>query len=223
MGWHKERIRQALNLYNKFRKYHNLFDTFEVEDMSSDEIENAWPDTTSGEFSHLSQVEIETLNSICLTNLDHDILTINNPKIAVFDIDDTVFNSQFIWACLSNKELGCKTFTDVYKKVGDLNSPIPSTINMIKQLHFQDVKIFFLTARPESDRPVTIENLERFIKDIPYTLEMVGYAEGIDDRKRASILKWKDKYNILFYMDDDSKNRTKVRDLGIVTLDVVGG
>jgi hydroxymethylpyrimidine pyrophosphatase-like HAD family hydrolase len=140
-------------------------------------------------------------------------------KLAIFDIDNTIFNSNFVWGHL---RCGCKTFTEVYEKFGDLNIPIYSTINLIKQLNKQGIRIALLTARPIGDLDITKNNLRRFIPDVPHLIKMVGYNEGIDERKKEAIEKWQELFEVLLFMDDDKKNRDIVSEMGILTLDVLG-
>lgn len=140
-------------------------------------------------------------------------------KIAIFDVDNTVFDSNFVWSALKND---CKTFTEAYEKYGDFNFPIKSTINLIKQLSKSNVKIQFLTARPESDRTITNENLKKWI-DVPYELKMVGFENGIAERKANFLESLKSDYDILFFMDDNEENRKQIQKLGIVAIDTIGG
>lgn|SRR5574344_550567 len=140
-------------------------------------------------------------------------------KCAIFDIDNTIFDSSWVWQALKG---GCKTFSECYEKHGDLNAPIESTINLIKELQDNGVQIVLLTARPESDRGVTISNLYSVGLNASFMkLIMVGYEEGIDERKSEKINEIKSKYDILFFMDDDINNRIKVIELGIIAIDVL--
>lgn len=140
-------------------------------------------------------------------------------KCAIFDIDGTIFNSSWVWAALKS---GCKTFSECYEKHGDLNTPIESTINLINELQNNRIKIILLTARPDSDRFITVSNLFNVSLDAcMMKLIMVGYQDGIDERKAEVITEIKSKYDVLFFMDDDVNNRIKAMELGVVAIDVL--
>lgn len=143
----------------------------------------------------------------------------NKNKCAIFDIDNTIFDSSWVWAALKN---GCKTFSECYEKHGDLNTPIVSTLNLIKELEVNNIKIILLTARPESDRGVTISNLFNVGLNASFLkLYMVGYEDGIDERKGEILNTIKCTYDIILFMDDDKNNRIKASKLGIVAIDVL--
>ena len=143
-------------------------------------------------------------------------------KCAIFDIDNTIFNSNWVWDAL---KVGCKSFSECYEKIGDLNIPINSTINLIGQLVESDIRIILLTARPDSDRNITKSNLRRFFGQTSdnFQLIMVGYEYGIDERKAEVLKDIKGAHNILFFMDDDINNRIKATKLGILSLDILEG
>ena len=139
-------------------------------------------------------------------------------KIAVFDIDMTIIDSKWVWEHLDEY----KSFSAVYDAYGDLDIPISSTINLIKQLYENSVQPVFLTARPLSDFDKTITSLRKhlpFLSDI--SLYMVGYDEGIDLRKCEVLQELQEQNDILFFMDDCPYNRLIATDLGIVSLDII--
>lgn len=99
--------------------------------------------------------------------------------------------------------------------------PIDWAVYLVNALHKQKIKIVFVTARNEKCRSYTKYQLSQLF-DFPIELYMRGKSDIRPDPqiKYDYIIKLKEKYNILFCIDDNPDNCKMYNELGLVALEV---
>lgn len=99
--------------------------------------------------------------------------------------------------------------------------PVDWAVHLVKGLQKQKIKIIFVTARDEKCRSYTLYQLKQLF-DFPIELYMRGRGDlrPDPDVKREYIIELKEKYNILFCIDDNTDNCKMYNELGLTALEV---
>ena len=109
---------------------------------------------------------------------------------------------------------------DFYQNL-DRCTPVDWAVKLVNGLHKQGIVILFVTARNQKCYYYTKYQLEQCF-DFPIHLYMRGIMDLRDDpdMKRDYVLELKEKYNILFCIDDNPRNCEMYRELGLTALEV---
>ena len=85
---------------------------------------------------------------------------------------------------------------------------------------FEDTETIILTARAESERQATVQELESF--DVDYDQLIMKPSEDVDshDFKESAARELLKTLNVMLAIDNDPGNRERFRELGITTVDV---
>lgn len=102
----------------------------------------------------------------------------------------------------------------------------PRMGKLIEQFNLQNIKIIFLTGRPESSRILTDEWLKKHIPDINYILLMrdsSDFRSGEISKRELWEKNIESHYNTLCVFEDSNKCVNMWRDLGLLTCQVANG
>jgi len=148
------------------------------------------------------------------------------PKMAVFDLDKTLFD-------LSRRERaarrqGLKEGSDKWYEFLNQNkyilmdTPIPGTVSFVKALSSDDYTIAYLSGRPSSSLAATKQSLQEsgfpidaLERDLVFLHSGKGSIKNITNHKKTILTHLKNRFDIHFFFDDTPEFREAAKSLFI--------
>lgn len=129
----------------------------------------------------------------------------DKPHAVILDIDETILDNSpfFAHLILNNKALnqdtwaGWKTWTKLAKA-----QPLPGALDFLKYAEKQDVEIFYISNRDESERAATLVNLEN--ENFPNAKDENLYLKNTSSSSKTDRFEKVEKdYEVLLYIGDN--------------------
>lgn len=147
------------------------------------------------------------------------------PKAIICDLDGTLANEEHRRPAVTGTGWGAKEYDEYFSKIEQdtVFKHIHDILESFNSFHPDKYHIIFLTGRPERFRQNTMNWLEKNTSIKPFDLFMRkdrDYRCDVDYKKEIYNKFIKDKYNVLFVLEDRTRVVALWRNLGLPCLQV---